>query len=155
MTQFLKILLIAAALGLGVFVWTASRVTTVERMGTNAASYRFRGVLQQFEDPQPMLTMNGGGRVTRHTRTSKSLVPTVPTHLNVLAWRGSSVGLVEVQIPMWFLRMKGPAINFLLKDTKFDLQAWRLTVEELQDWGPGVVLDHHSGRGERVLIWTG
>ena len=154
MTQFIKVFLIAAALGLIVFFWTASQVTSIEQVDTNTASFRFRAVLEQFEDTRSMLTMDGGGRVTRRTRRSKALIPVVPTGLKILAWRGSTIGLVEVHIPMWFLRMKGPAINYLLKDTKFDLQAWGLTVEELQDWGPGVVLDHQSAAGERVLIWT-
>jgi hypothetical protein len=129
-------------------------VTSVEKMDTNAASYRFRGALEQFDDTRPMLTMDGSGRVIRHTRSSNELMPVVPTELKVLAWRGSSIGLVEVHIPMWFLRLKGPAINYLLKDTTFDLQAWGITVAELQDWGPGVVLDHRSAKAERVLIWT-
>ena len=154
MTHFLKIFLIVAALGVGVFLWMASQVTTVEQMDTNAASFRFRGALQQFEDTKPMLTMDGAGNVIRYQRTSNALIPAIPTELKVLAWRGSTIGLVEVHIPMWFLRMKGPAINYLLKDTEFDLQAWGLTVEELQAWGPGVVLDHRSAKAERVLIWT-
>ena len=154
MTHILKIFLLAAALGLGVFFWMAAKVTSVEQMDTNAASFRFRGVLEQFEDTQPMLTMDGAGHVIRRTRQSKALIPVVPTELNVLAWRGSTIGLVEVYIPMWFLRMKGPAINYLLRDTEFDLQAWGITVGELQNWGPGVILDHHSGRADRVLIWT-
>jgi hypothetical protein len=154
MTQFIKVFLIAAALGLIVFFWTASQVTSIEQVDTNTASFRFRAVLEQFEDTRSMLTMDGGGRVTRRTRRSKALIPVVPTGLKILAWRGSTIGLVEVHIPMWFLRMKGPAINYLLKETKFDLQSWGLTVEELQDWGPGVVLDHQSAAGERVLIWT-
>jgi len=154
MTQFIKVFLIAAALGLIVFFWTASQVTSIEQVDTNTASFRFRAVLEQFEDTRSMLTMDGGGRVIRRTRRSKALIPVVPTGLKILAWRGSTIGLVEIHIPMWFLRMKGPAINYLLKDTKFDLQAWGLTVEELQDWGPGIVLDHRSAAGERVLIWT-
>jgi hypothetical protein len=153
MRQFLKFVIIAGALGIAVFFWMASQVTSVEQMDTNSASFRFRGALEQFDDTQPMLTMDGAGNVTRRTRRSKALIPVVPTELKVLAWRGSTIGLVEAHIPMWFLRLKGPAINYLLKDTEFDLQAWGLTVEELQDWGPGVVLDHRSRRGERVLIW--
>jgi hypothetical protein len=74
--------------------------------------------------------------------------------MKVMAWRGGDIGLVEVDIPIWLLRLKGPALHYLLRDTRLDPHAWGLNADDLEDFGPGVIVDHHRARGERLLIWT-
>jgi hypothetical protein len=44
----------------------------------------------------------------------------------------------------------------LLKDNgiNFDSERTRLTVEDLERHGAGLVLDHRNARGAQVLVWT-
>lgn len=153
MRQFLKILFIAAALGFATFLFTAWRVTKVEPMGGADANLRFRAVYERFEDTQPMLTRDGAGNVTHHKRHSKELIPTVPQDLVVLAWRGPQPGLVQMRIPLWFLRMKGAALRYMFRKTGLDPGPWALSPDEIRDWGPGIIIDYQN-RSDRVLIWA-
>ena len=62
--------------------------------------------------------------------------------------------IVRVTIPFWLLRMKmrGAAID--LNGNRFDLEDMKLTVEDLERFGPTLIVDHRSTSGERVLVWS-
>ncbi|RKZ14199.1 hypothetical protein DRQ53_12080 [bacterium] len=154
MREFLKVVLICAALGFGGFLWFASQLTSVDKIDRSSADMRFRAAREQFTDQTVMLRMDEGGNVVELAPTSLPMFPVIPTDLVVLAWRGPATGLVEVRIPIWFVRMKGPALEFMLKDTAFEPRRWGLDVESMQARGAGLVLDHYGRGGERVLVWT-
>ena len=154
MSDFLKILAIAALGGVLLFVWFAAELTTVEHPDSSAVDMRFRAALQQFEDPTPMLRMDTGGQVIHQRRGSTALVPTAPVDAVVLHWGGPTVGLVETRIPIWFLGLKGPALRYMLRDTSFDPQRWGLTVADIRATDPGVVIDHWGDDGTRTLVWS-
>lgn len=154
MNDYFKIMLFFAALSVGLFFWFADSVTTVEHPAPDDVNLRYRSVLLQFHDPTPMLRMDPAGRVIHNTPKSRPMFPVVPTDLIVVAWRGPEVGLVEVRMPIWFLRVKGPAVRYLLRDTGFEPDDWALALDDMQDWGAGVVLDHYDRAGNRLLVWT-
>jgi hypothetical protein len=58
-----------------------------------------------------------------------------------------------VEVPIWFIRIKGPAAAFVLRDTGFDLEALGLTAGDLQRSGAGLVLDESRGE-DSLLAWT-
>jgi hypothetical protein len=49
-----------------------------------------------------------------------------------------------------------PSGRFSFRDNDIDIEAddLRVTVEDLERHGPGLVLDHQSRHGGRVLAWT-
>lgn len=153
MRQLLKVVLVVAALVVAVFFLTASRVTKVEPLDTGDASLRFRAAYARFDDAVPMLSRDASGNLIRRSRRQDALIPIVPVDLTVLAWRGPEVGLVEMRIPLWFLRLQDRPLRYLFRRTGLDPVAWQLEVEPIQDWGPGIIIDHR-GRGERVLAWV-
>lgn len=152
--EFLKVFVICALLGAGAFFWFASRLTSVESIDSNSATMRFQSVTRQFQDPTPFLRLDASGQIVRNRTGERPMFPVVPTDVVVMAWRGSTVGLVQVRIPIWFLRMKGPALSYMLRDTDFDIASLNLDVDEIQAWGAGPILDHHGRQGHRVLIWS-
>ena len=156
MRGFLKFLVVAAAFGFATFFWISSRVASVHPMDAGSADLRFHQAVQRFEDPRPLLQMDAGGRVSQipvHEKKSSALIPVKPTDLHILAWTDPAVGLVDAEIPLWFVRLKAPALRFMLRKTGFDPEPWELDVSTIEEWGPGVVLDHRT-RGRRVLVWT-
>ncbi len=38
--------------------------------------------------------------------------------------------------------------------SKMDLDDLKLTVEELERFGPTLIVDHKTSSGERVLVWS-
>ena len=62
--------------------------------------------------------------------------------------------IVHVKIPFWLLRMKmrGTTIDF--NGNKMNFEDLKLTVEDLERFGPTLIVDHRSSSGERVMVWS-
>jgi hypothetical protein len=76
--------------------------------------------------------------------------------LRVLAYDPRERKLVRVSIPFWLLRL-APSKRFsFLNDNgiDFDSDRVRLTVEDLERRGPGLILDQKDRKGSQVLVWT-
>ena len=78
--------------------------------------------------------------------------------LRVLAYDDSAGKLVRVSIPFWLLRMlPSKNLSFLSDegiDVDIDSDRVRLTVDDVDRRGPGLLLDHKDRRGSQVLVWT-
>lgn len=78
--------------------------------------------------------------------------------LRVLAYDDTAGKLVRVSIPFWLLRMlPSRNLSFLNDegiDVDIDTDRVRLTVDDLDRRGPGLLLDHKDRRGSQVLVWT-
>ena len=61
---------------------------------------------------------------------------------------------MEVDVPLWFVGVKGPAMQFALRGTSIDFQSLGVTAAELQRAGAAVVLDETRSNGDRILAWT-
>ena len=58
--------------------------------------------------------------------------------------------LVHAIVPFWFLKMKGPAVQYALRDTGVDLKRLGVTPGDLEQYGAGVVLDEARANGDRL-----
>lgn len=74
--------------------------------------------------------------------------------LYALAYRTSERRLLHAEVPFWFLKVKGPAMQVSLRETGFDLERLGITAAELQRYGPSLVLDETSTNGDTLLVWT-
>ena len=78
------------------------------------------------------------------------------TTLHVLAWDPDQDHLVRVEIPFWLLRLKSGPISFSSYAAGLRNDRVRLTVEDIDRHGPGIVVDvtdSRRGRG-RALVWA-
>ncbi len=48
--------------------------------------------------------------------------------------------------------MRGATIDF--NGNKMDLEDLKLTVDDLEHFGPTLIVDQRSSSGERVLVWS-
>ena len=71
--------------------------------------------------------------------------------LHIAAWDSEDAGLFRMTLPFWLLRLKSGAITL-----GEDIHALRLdlTVEQLERFGPALLVDHEAPNGDRVLVWT-
>jgi hypothetical protein len=151
--RVLLIAAVAAALGLGTFAWMVMNAVSVEPAGPAEARARLAEVRGAMGDRQPLLRVETTGALVRHaTVPPEGAVPT--SHLSVLAYRAASAQLARGDIPFWFVRLKGPALEWALRDTGVDLERLGLAVEDLEAHGPGLILDETRANGDRLLIWT-
>ena len=151
--RFSIVVLGAIALAvLSVFSLLAWRSVTVEQAEPDLALSRFTAVRDLFGGTEPVLRVNSDGSVVR--RSPPDNQPTKPTHLHALAYRNPEHRLVRADVPLWFLKAKGPAIQYFLRGTGLDLKRLGVTASDLQRYGPCLVLDETRTNGDRLLVWT-
>jgi hypothetical protein len=75
--------------------------------------------------------------------------------LHVAAYDKGAGKLVRFSIPFWLLRM-APEGKVSFGDEALDELAGRekLTVRELEAFGPGLLIDEAKPDGDRVIVWT-
>jgi len=145
-------LVASAALGVGIFGLLTWRFVAIDRMGSVGAENNFEQALASVPSPIPLISRDGTGHFVRRRSPEAGGPP--PTQLHVLAYHADGQRLVNGDVPLWFFKVKGPAVAYALRGTGFDLGALSLTAADLERAGAGVVLDETRPTGDRILAWT-
>ena len=149
----LGILGIIAMAGVGIYFFSHHITTRSETPA--AASRDFDRVSTRFSDQKPLIELDEHGRYLR-SNTDRQAAPgaKTPAALHVMAFDPGDGRIVSVEIPFWLLRLKlrGSAIDF--NGQRIQLEDMKLTVEDLERYGPAIVVDHRVASGQRVLVWS-
>lgn len=143
---------VAALIGLaalGAMLW---RAVSIEPQASAQAHERFDTIRAMFPSATPLVRRDESGRFVR-TEASGREASSRPRRLHVLAYHASTGRLVSANVPIWFIRIKGPAAALALRNTGFDLNALGLTAGDLERSGAGLVLDENRGE-DALLAWT-
>jgi len=152
-SRFLSWVVGAALVGLAAFVFLAWHGVTVEEAQPDDAMRRFIEIRAGFSGSDPMLRVDATGLVARRESPPES--ETVrPTRLHVLAYRAPQHRLVRADAPFWFLKLKGPAVQYSLRGTGLDLERLGVTPADLERYGVCLLLDETRANGDRLLVWT-
>ena len=144
--------LVAALLGAAIVGVMVFRSVSVLSIDDNGALSTFEEARMRVESTTPLVERDASGTLVRH----RSVTPAgpVPTELHALAYHVAGHRLVRADVPFWFLRVKGPALRYAVRDTSLDLDALNLTARDLEDAGASIVLDETRSNGDRLLVWT-
>jgi hypothetical protein len=143
------VLLFLVVLGAGFYLY-ATHVDT-ETATREDAEREFEETRQRFAGQRPLLRMEAGEPViAREERFAESESRPIES-LHVLVWDRDADRLIRITVPRWLLRLGGSRFNLGGDSRVGDL---RLTMEDLERAGPGLLLDHQEPDGERVLVWT-
>ena len=137
----------------GITLYSLKSVTTVEEVDGDTADARFVTVLEPLDSADALLQRDAEGRWIRSAPTNDKTDSRLE-RIGVLVYRPDSERLYRMDIPFWFYRMKGPALEFVLRDTGFDLGDLGLEPKELQRHGPGLVLNEEQEDGGRIVVWV-
>ena len=144
---------VIALAGVGLYFFS-QHIETKAASPTQAAR-DFEQVTVRFSGQKPLIELDERGRYLR-SHTDRQVPPNAksPDALNVMAFDPDDGRMVQLKIPFWLLRMKmrGTAIDF--NGNRMDLEDLKLTVEDLERYGPTLIVDHRSTSGERVLVWS-
>jgi hypothetical protein len=144
---------IAALAGIGIFGVLAWHSVTVEQARPDDALRRFTQIRQRLAWTKPMLQVDAAGGVTRREAPEHSEAAH-PTWLRVLAYRAPQERLVYADVPFWFLKVKGPAVQYALRGTGLDLKRLGVSPADLERYGVCLILDQTRTNGDRLLVWT-
>jgi hypothetical protein len=142
----------AAVLGVAVFGVLAWRSVTVVQMDVGGALNQFEDAQRRVPSTPPLVQRDASGNFVR--RESEPTTSRAATQLHALAYYVGGQRLVRADVPLWFFKVKGPAVRYALRDTGFDLDALNLTATDLERAGARVILDETWSSGDRLLVWT-
>jgi hypothetical protein len=136
------------------FYFMSKHIQTSEATPAVAAK-EFDAIKSMFKGQQPLIELDGRGEFLRaHTDRPVPAQPTHPDQLHILAFDPSDSRMVRFSIPFWLLRMNSGNATIDLNGNRMDLEDLRLRVEDLERFGPTLIVDHQGSDGQRVLVWS-
>ena len=147
------ILGLVAMAGVG-FYFVSKHIDTSEATPA-AAAKEFDQIKAAFAGQKPLIELDNNGEVVRaNTDRPVPADVTAPDQLHVMAFDPSDGRIVRFRLPFWLLRMQSGNATIDLNGNRLDLEDLRLTVEDLERFGPTLIVDHTAPDGERVLVWS-
>jgi hypothetical protein len=147
-----------------VFIGIGAIITTVawfqENMQVEDATERdaqaeFDTLLQRFGGREPLLEMrNGVPHYTKGRESTPIVANAGLSTLNVLVWDPDDQRLARIALPFWLLRLKSDPIRLGAYASGLDEGGVSLRPEDIEKYGPGVIIDTGSSGDERVLVWA-
>jgi len=137
----------------GVGLWFLRSHVNVQPTTVAAATTDFQSVRERFANQKPLIELDDRGNFV-HANTDRPNGTTRPESLNVMAFDAREDHVVRVDIPFWMLRLKTRGTLVDVGSGDIDLQKLRLTVEDLERFGPTLIVDHKDANGSRVLVWS-
>jgi hypothetical protein len=148
------ILAVAAVGGAAYFIY---RHVHTSFAPSETAQSEFTQARARFDGQQPLIELRHDDDPIIHRELVKNTAERQKLEtLRVLAYDRHESKLVRVAIPFWLLRM-APSKNLsFLNDNGIDVDSdrVRLTVDDLERRGPGLLIDTTDRRGSQVLVWT-
>ena len=139
-----------------VFVLQHRDVTPV---GSGAAAAEFERLRGRFAGQRPLLDMDQ--RVGREFDALPHRAPLRAFHTVIFDRRGGD-RLVKITVPYWFGRRFAHhdrqfawlgELSFL-DDTEFDPEAVSLSLDEIEQHGPGLLVDYRHPGGGQFIAWV-
>ena len=156
-------ILIAAIVIAGIFVvaviggtayFVASHVHT-EPLSAQNAGARFLSERQRFAGQMPLIELPQIGEAPVIHRPPTDQHPASIVAVRALVYSQNEGKLVDVSLPFWILRLSpGNQLAFLDQRAHFGQERVRLTLQDLERHGPGLILDATDRNGSQILIWA-
>jgi hypothetical protein len=139
----------------GVGIYFFSQHIDTRSASPSVAAKDFDEVRRRFNGQKPLIELDDRGRFLRANPDRPSPAnPTAPDNLYVLAFDPDDGRIVRVTIPFWLLRLKAGGTTIDFNGNAMDLEDLKLTVEDLERFGPTLIVDHRETSGDRVLVWS-
>jgi hypothetical protein len=146
---------VAAIGGTAYFVYSHFREAPAEEA---QAGERFEQLRQRLSGRRALIEIDDREQVViRRSLRAEAVANAGLRTLNAIVYDPREGRIVEADIPFWLLRLMpaGGRFSFLSdQGITFDSDETRLTVEDLEGHGAGLILDHRDRRGAQVLVWT-
>ena len=125
-----------------------------------SAEAEFSQLRSRFSAQQPLIDMSLRQPVDTPT-IGQPVVPLHTFHTVIFDTRGSQ-RIVHIIVPYWFARLfAGHDGEFrwlgqltFLDDTEFDGEAIRLSLDQLEQRGPGLIIDYQRQSGGQFISWV-
>lgn len=147
------ILGLVAVAGVG-FYFVSQHIETKAASAASAA-LEFDSIKKGFAGQKPLVELDSRGEFLRANLDRP--VPAhkaSPEHLHLLAFDPGNRRVVRFRLPFWILRMKAGNTTIDLNGNRMNLEDLRLSIDDLERFGPALIVDHQGADGTRVLVWS-
>lgn len=120
----------------------ATEPDSVKAIDVVKARFGTRAPLVEIVDPR-----RGDVRINRPDVAAASRVTTV----HVLSWKSETGELTRAEVPLWLMQFSSVNVASQLGIAP---EKFRLTVGDIERYGPGIVADYQSPERFRVLVWV-
>jgi hypothetical protein len=134
-------------------LWFVKSHVNIQSTTTAAATEDFQTIRARFATQKPLIELDERGNAF-HANTDRPASNVRPQTLNIMAFDPDEGKVVRMDLPFWLLRLKMRGTRFDVGGNDVDLAKLRLTVEDLERFGPTLILDQKDSDGSRVLVWT-
>lgn len=149
--------ILLAFLGIGAVIvsvsWMREHLVVAPSSEASAAD-ALDAVRARFPGRPPLIEIRDGKPESVSQPAPGASPPASVNTLHVLAWNPRDQRLARFDMPFWLLRLKSAPIQFGTYVSGFDEAGVRLRPEDIERYGPGIILDLTTSRGERVLLWA-
>lgn len=147
------VLSLVAIVGVGFYVFTRHMDTTAVTPAEAATAFEIER--ERFGGQQPLIELDSRGQFVRaHTDRVPPEPVERPTHLHLIAYDPGDGRIVRFRLPFWLLRTRAGRGTVDIDGTRIDLKDLSLTVEDLERYGPALLVEHVTPEGHRVLVWS-
>jgi hypothetical protein len=134
--------------------WFAKTHIDIRSTSPQTVAEEFDRVRERFASQQPLIELDEHGNFVR-AHTDRPASDKRPETLHVMAFDPDDDRVVKVNVPFWLLRLKmGGRTHVNIGRDNLDLEDLNLTVEDLERFGPTLILDHQERDGEHVIVWS-
>jgi hypothetical protein len=134
-------------------LWFVRSHVDIHKASTASVTEQFQTVRARFAGQKPLIELDERGNAF-HANTDRPASTVHVQTLNILAFDPDDERVVKMDLPFWLLRLKMRGTRFDVGSSNVDLAKLRITVEDLERYGPTLILDHKETDGSRVLIWS-
>lgn len=133
--------------------WVSSNLQFTETAGPEAES-TFDEVRAKFASQRPLIEFVDGDRGNVKVNEVATTSSVKLTTLHLMAFDNDEGRMIRASVPFWLLRMKSGPIAFSSYASGLNDRGIKLSVEDIERRGPGIVLDLAERNEGRLLIWA-
>jgi len=134
-------------------LWFVRSHVNVQPSTVAAATTDLQAIRDRFASQKPLIELDDRGNFV-HANTDRPSSTQRPESLNIIAFDARDERVVRIEVPFWLLRLKSRGTLVDVGSSNIDLQKLRLTVEDLERYGPTLIVDHRDANGSRVVVWS-
>ena len=134
-------------------LWFVKSHVDIRSTTVAAATEDFQAIRQRYASMKPLIELDERGHFLR-ANADRPAGTKRPQTLNIMAFDPDDGKVVRMELPFWILRLKSGGAKFDIGRSNVDLARMRITVEDLERYGPILILDQKDTDGSRVIVWS-